>query len=555
MNILKKTTIALSVASLLAGCSMMNPNHTSNNLGKIIEDYKMLQKLREESFALSGGQNDYMSSDEIYVIGDSFEVTASQALPPVFTITAGYGSPDPKTISEHVSTLNQALQRYAVVITITDDANNYANNYAVSQDDVDIGGSEPDDTKFKSPFEAIKAQQLLMQGKSAAPVNNYTAPVFSSRNDFLIKLQPQKTTLESVLNILTANAGLSWRFTAGVVEIYRNEEKTYSIDAPAQTYAAQYQQQSSRSSEGSSNSSGASVSSNASNALESVFRQIESLKSSTGQIILDEFASTVTVVDTPSRQRIIKAFIDKYNKASGQTFAVRTDLYEIVMDVTDDKTLSLMALFEEDNILSTIASPVNVAAGAVNIGVEIPETVKKWGGSKVLLDAIARDSNVASHIVKTSRTRNNVPVLLASNEERTIVQGSETTVQDGISQTDLKFKTINTGFNFNIKPSLASDGRINIDVTTNTRTLKDLTTVTTESTESQLDDIKGESTVVNTVVTNAQPIVVTGYERILTEGEASSILADLPWWVGGSKRGRTFKSTLLIVITPTKTRD
>lgn len=561
MTNLKKTMAAIGISLALSACSMFDENHTSNNMSRIIEEYKTLQKVREESFALSGGKNDYSSSNEIYVIGDSFEVTTEQALPPIFTINARYGSKDPKTISEHVNTLNQVLQQYAVVITLTDDANDYSNEYAMEIDDSESGSPSvgSDDATgspaFKSPFEAIAARQLLLQGKSAAPTSNYSATKYSSRNDFLIKLQPQKTTLEAVLNILTANAGLSWRFTAGVVEIYRNEAKTYVIDAPTQSYNSEYSQQSSGSTDGASNSNSVNVSSKSDSALTNVYKQINELRSSTGSVVLDEFASTVTVVDTPSRQRIISKFINDYNKSSGQTFAVRTDLYEIVMDVTDDKTLSIMALFEESNIISTIASPASVAAGAVNIGIEIPENVEKWGGSKILLDTIARDSNIASHISKTARTRNNVPVLLTSNSERTIVQGSETTVQDGISQTDLKFKTINTGFNFNVKPSIASDGRINIDVTTNTRTLKDLTTVSTDNSESQLDDIKGESTVVNTVVTNDQPIVLTGYERILTEGEATRLLSDLPWWLGGKNRGRTYKSSLLIVITPTKTRD
>lgn len=556
MNKFKKTAITVCMSLALSACSMFDEKHTSNNMEQIIEQYKMLQKVRDESFALSGGQNDYSSSNDVYVIGDSFEVTLDKALPPIFTTIARYGSQEPKTISEHVNTLNQALQRYSTVITLTDDANDYSNNYSVEGgSEQAVGGDDSATQKFTNPFDAIKARQLLIQGKSAAPTNNFTAPSFSSRNDFLIKLQPQKTTLESVLNILTANAGLSWRFTAGVVEIFRNEAKTYAIDAPSHSYSSQYSQQSSRSADGSSNSNSVNVSSKSDSALRNVYNQINELKSTTGRVVLDQFASTVTVIDTPSRQRIINAFIKKYNETSGQTFAVRTDLYEIVMDVTDDKTLSVMALFEESNVLSTISSPMSVAAGAVNLGIELPENVEKWGGSKILLDAIARDSNVASHIVKTARTRNNVPVLLTSSSERTIVQGSETTVQDGISQTDLKFKTINTGFNFNIKPSLASDGRINVDVTTNTRTLKDLTTVTTQNSESQLDDVKGEATVVNTVVTNAQPIVLTGYERILTEGEASRMLSDLPWWLGGNKRGRTFKSSLLVVITPTKTRD
>lgn len=504
-----------------------------------------LIKKRDKHFSFDGGRNDYYETSEIHVLGESFDVVKEDPLPPVFDAITTFKQVDKQPLETIFEKLNNRYQKYNLVMVLSDDAEQHLiNNY--KQENIQEKDTKSNTSEKTDPFSILSSRKSTQQ-----EVSFDIFDTDKSRLNFKMTLAETRTSLRNILNLIASNTGLYWRYIEGHVEFYRNMEETYVIDAATQNYTSSTSQQNASNGDSGSTNYQVEVSQETRNALESMFAQVKAQLSSGGHAVLDTFSSTITVVDTPIKHRQIKEYIDQYNAKALTTFALKVDVYEIITDVTDNKMWSFAAMFKNANLLASIKSPASVIENAGQVEARV--TDGKFSGSKVVMDMLNRTGNIFSQINQTGNTRNNVPVLISSAFDRTIAQGQKTTTNDGVSETETIFKTLQEGFSINAKPSVSSDGRINMEVTLNVRTLQNLKTVVTETEQYQLDDMKSESTVAAAVMRDGETFMLNGYERTLTSSEVERMVDGVPWWVlGGANKGRTYKTALLVFVTPYK---
>lgn len=537
INFFKKhylATIAISCA-LISGCSNTDE---MKEIDEIKGMHAQLQEMVGKQFEFSNTH--YRESDDIYVLGQSFETKEEQPLPPIFDVELDFAQFDKIHLDEVLSKINQYYQQYGIIISVESDADFYLRN--VESKDSSSSSSSLNLAQDSTATNVLPIQQL-----------NTTALSSNSYEGFYphkLTLNFTHSSLRQMMDLITASTGLWWKYENGRITLNYFIEDTFPLDVSNYSYEITSTQNSNTESDNATSGFNINTASEKAEPLTQLEEQLKKYLSRSGSLALNKFDRTVTVKDTPNNVRRVERFIDDLNYTALTPYSIQADVYEIIWEVNDEKQISWTAAFESASFALNALSPTVISDSGLG-GITATKIGGDFDGSNIIGKFLNENASVYSRITNTIKTKNNIPTQLISSQDRAIVSGREVTIDsNGFSQQSVNTKLINEGFNITTRPRLTSDGKVDMEVIVNTKSIGDIKTFGSEDDMVQLEETKQHGTISGIPIRSGETVVLNAYERDLNRAELASLAKSLPWWTGGGKTNTRYKSSLIVMVKP-----
>lgn len=535
MKTFAKKPLALLIATaFLAACSSTEPLVTPEEIED--EQQKIEDRVASE-FDLNTRElaaKPYTYSKTIDILGGAFEMVEEQPLPPAFDDEMHFDRVDEIDLDTLIEKINKKYQKYGIVVNISDDARSYIN----------------------SSFETASSTNDITSNDDSTGIINITSldtgalEEHATTKGYSTKFSLSSGSLRSTMDILTANTNTWWRYEDGRVTIYRTEPVTFMVDANGKTYQASFTQSATAGSTENSSGSNWSATSTGTNPLDEIRDQLKIFLSDSGKVYVNKQDSTVTIKDTPPVVKRVKKFLKDYNYRATTSYAINVDVFEIITEVNENQNLDWEVMFETATTSFGFNAP-SILRDASSGSLEASVVKGNWN-TEAALELLHKNASIFSYISKKSKTKNGVPTIISSIDDQGIVSGRSVTVSaDGFSQEEIQTKLVDEGFSITATPKITSMGRIDLDVTVNTKVIKNIETVGTEEEQLQLEETKKQGNSAVLLMRDGDTTIVSAYERFLTSADVKSLAKDYPWWAGGGQRGTRYKSNLIIVAQPT----
>ncbi|MHC5780238.1 hypothetical protein [Aliivibrio fischeri] len=350
--------------------------------------------------------------------------------------------------------------------------------------------------------------------------------------------------------MITASTGLWWKYENGRITLNYFIEDTFTLDVTNYSYEISSTQNSNTSSDNATSGFNVNTASEKAEPLAQLEEQLKKYLSRSGSLALNKFDRTVTVKDTPNNVKRVGNFIDELNYTALTPYSIQADVYEIIWEVNDEKQVSWTAAFESASFALNAMSPTVVSDSGLG-SITATKIGGDFDGSNIIGKFLNENASVYSRITNSIKTKNNIPTQLISSQDRAIVSGREVTIDsNGFAQQSTNTKLINEGFNITTRPRLTSDGKIDMEVIVNTKSIGDIKTFGSEEDMVQLEETKQHGTISGIPIRSGESVVLNAYERDLTRADLASLEKNLPWWTGGGKSNKRYKSSLIVMVKP-----
>lgn len=286
--------------------------------------------------------------------------------------------------------------------------------------------------------------------------------------------------LAGYLDFICARLGINWEYKDGGVTLYRFVTKAFPIKASPGTNVYNSKLVKGGGATSASTTQGATASgsftteTNASvdssfNVWNSMESAIKGMISSLGSVTVDQASGLVVVTDTKDVIETVSRYIDLVN--SGLTRQVDLEVRVLHVQTTDSNqnALNLNIVYSKLNAgtaesavslsaPSTLASP---AAGQVGFSVVSP--TKPWGGSSVVVQALAELGTIVSDETRTVITTNRTPAPVGKFSTTTYLASTTPGTggaTGGAAQPGLNPGQVTTGSFLNVLPTAFENGSV-----------------------------------------------------------------------------------------------
>ncbi|WP_281188474.1 hypothetical protein [Vibrio harveyi] len=531
----KKHFLAAQItALLLTGCTSDIASNEKNN-----EEFEKLSNRVTGEFDFNTRRLEdepFRYSDDFHVLGGAFEMVQHQALPPAFDAPVSFKRVDEMTLDQVIDTLNKRYQKYGIVVNLDNEARvHISDNLSEEQTTTSSLGAGNDDSTGVLPIATIDRTSLQAT---------------TAKKGYKIKFNLTDSTLRQALDLITANTNTWWRFEDGRATIYRYEKETFLLDFGDRSYLSSFEHTANSGSDENSIGSGITSEGEDAKPLDQIEKQIELLLSEEGQVYVNRFEKTATVKDTPPNIKKVRKFLEDQNYRATTAYGIVVDVFEIVSEVNDDRGTDWKGVFKKSNDTISIGSPNFVPSTKAGL-LDIDVSIGKWNIDAIYA-ALNTNASLYSHIQNTAKTKNNIPTIVTSIDDRAIVTGRSVTVNsEGFSQESSESKIIDEGFGVTTRPRITSKGRIDMEVVVNTKVIKDVKSFGNKDNEVQLEENRRQNAMGNVIMRDGDHAIVSAYERMLTSADVQSLAEQFPWWAGGRNTKKRYKANLIVVVNPT----
>ncbi|WP_390240790.1 hypothetical protein [Vibrio sp. R78045] len=530
---ISKLSIAI-LSALVVGCSSNDNQSELKEIDQLKIEQERLREMVNQQFELDRSHMD--ESDDIYVLGSPFEIKEDVAVPPIFDMPVSIGNLEKEPLDSVLEKINRKFQQFGVIVAVERDAHEYLIQQASIGDESDeeSDSGSADDIAGILPIQNIDSEAIAEKdtGKYGAELS----------------LNFKDTTLRNMLDLISASTGLWWGYEEGRITLNYFVKETFQIDVSEASYAIASSQASQSNSDTGSADFSLSTSSEQSNPLTQLENQLGQYLSVDGSIALNRFDRTVTIKDTPSNVKRAKYFIEDFNYRALTPYNIKTDIYEIIYEVNDEKNIDWTIAFEDANWAVDALVPKVVSESGLG-GLTAKKIGGKFDGSTAMLKFLNENSSVFSRITNTVKTKNNIPTQLVSSNNQAIVAGREVTIDsNGFSQESTTTKLINEGFNLSSRPRLTSTGSIDMELILNTKAINNISAFGDEENMVQLEETGQHGTITGIPIRSGETVVLNAYERDLSSAQITSLAEQMPWWTGGGNTKKRYKAALIVMV-------
>jgi len=375
-------------------------------------------------------------------------------------------------------------------------------------------------------------------------------------------------SVRAVLDDLGSRMGMRWRFDQGVnkVVFYKYETRQWSIT----TFPGKFTTKSLLdSASGGDAGSGAATSSGTTssefslevNAMDSLRKDIESVKTGDGVFSINESSGLLVARDTPDAIERIDSVIKSFNAVSRNQVQIDISIYRVTITDADQRSLDWKVMFNSVGLtnVSSIAGAAALTPGLSlsNMAFKIPETaqgaLRSWTNSEAIVNMFSGFAKV-NRVINTStialnnqsapvRSGRSVTYLKSVSNNQVALSGSSTSTTQGV---------VNTGLTLSVMPSIQEGGRDLMLQTMMTLTeLNEMKTVRVGTTDLGLPDVSNREFIQRAGMRSGETLVLFGFENLDENVRNSSPLDSRFWMFGGSSDAKRDKESLLVIITPT----
>ncbi|MEB6535889.1 PilN family type IVB pilus formation outer membrane protein [Pantoea stewartii] len=421
-----------------------------------------------------------------------------------------------------------------------------------------------------------------MNGRLPAPDDNGRVPlaqmgmpaqsaVMSSSEPLLFQGTRFQGDAQEALNIAASTLGLSVRRSAGRVDFYIQDTRTFqlailntkvnstaSITSGAGTQLG---------SEGGTGGTKGEVSSNQKtdygmnsdlyNDIRKTVEQILTPKS--GRYWLSDATGTLSVTDTPEVLDRVGRYIDYQNKVLSRQVQLNVQIVRVTQTSNVDRGLDWGLIVKSvtgfgATLGSTFAgAPTNAGSAGISILDTASGGAAKFSGSQLMLKALAQQGTVTMALNQTDPTANLTPVAYQLSKSTGLLNSSTSTAVANVGVTSTQtVSSITTGLFMTMLPFVQENGDIQLQFAFSYTTPPDVTQFISKdgNTRNDVANTATEGLARKVNLRAGQTLVLTGSEQQNASSNKQGTFTPDNFILGGGQSGAKSRSTLVIMVTP-----
>ena len=421
-----------------------------------------------------------------------------------------------------------------------------------------------------------------MNGRLPAPDDNGRVPLaqmgmsaqpaaMSSSEPLLFQGTRFQGDAQEALNIAASTLGLSVRRSAGRVDFYIQDTRTFqlailntkvnstaSITSGAGTQLG---------SEGGTGGTKGEVSSNQKtdygmnsdlyNDIRKTVEQILTPKS--GRYWLSDATGTLSVTDTPEVLDRVGRYIDYQNKVLSRQVQLNVQIVRVTQTSNVDRGLDWGLIVKSvtgfgATLGSTFAgAPTNAGSAGISILDTASGGAAKFSGSQLMLKALAQQGTVTMALNQTDPTANLTPVAYQLSKSTGLLNSSTSTAVANVGVTSTQtVSSITTGLFMTMLPFVQENGDIQLQFAFSYTTPPDVTQFISKdgNTRNDVANTATEGLARKVNLRAGQTLVLTGSEQQNASSNKQGTFTPDNFILGGGQSGAKSRSTLVIMVTP-----
>lgn len=375
--------------------------------------------------------------------------------------------------------------------------------------------------------------------------------------------------LRSLLNQLTAQSNLSWKYHDGSVDIFRFETKVFQLavlpgttDFTADignTNGAGGSGGAGGTSGGSSTSSGQTVKYAAKlefwKALPNDLKNLMSRDGVAGSFTVSESTQSITVTSTPATLAVVENYVKNINSNRTRQVALQVRAFTIDAESGRDFgmswNLAYTKMAKDLGITSTLPAPTNTALGTLTAVLGTSST-SPFAGSQIMLNALSTLGNTNLAVESTQMVMSGQAIPVNSMREVNYLSEVQTSaVANAGTQTSLKQSTVTEGFAMTVLPIIVNGDTVMIDGRLDIASIDGIDTVSSGG-QSIATPRRSSKSLPMSVSLKSGQTYVYGLREALTSFSDSGITgtALINTLTGGQHGSKESKKTIVVTVTP-----
>ncbi len=383
-------------------------------------------------------------------------------------------------------------------------------------------------------------------------------------------------TLSGLLDAVTAQLGLSWRYSAAdkAVTIYYLDTRTFSIESIATTTGVDSTVSMGQTSQGgvsggasggtggsqggltgeSSSASATKITAN-SNVLDDLKSGINSLLTpGIGRMAISASTSSVTVTDTPDVLDRVAAYMHGQNTVLAKQVHLHVQVFAVTLTDSDNMSLNWNAVYTnlKHNYGVTLASAIPAVDGSTSAALNILQGNPKWADSQAMFNALSTQGRVSTLYDAPLTSMNLQPVPIQVAQSKGYLASSQVSQTQGAgSLQGLEGASVTYGFSLYVLPYVLADDRtVLLQFGMNLSDLEGIRQHGTPTNFIERPDQSQSNFSQKVKLESGRTLVMTGYEsKGLNTGRSGTGGAN-NFILGGSGTTNNRRQIIVILVTP-----
>lgn len=366
--------------------------------------------------------------------------------------------------------------------------------------------------------------------------------------------------LRSMLSRITAQANLSWKYTDGSVEIYRFETKVFQIAVLPGTTEFSSTVSNRNSSTGSGQGGSSSTSGQDSRYTvrlefwKGVANDLKGLVGSGGAYSVSETNQTVTVTGTPQVLASVEGYVKNLNAMRMRQVAIDVRAYAVEARKGADYGVTWEAVYnnltKDLNVSATTPANPNIGLGILS-AVLGQNASSMFANSKIVVNALSSVGNttVAAESSQVVLSGESVPVS-SLRKVGYLAEVQTTSVVNSGAQTSLKQATETEGFAMTLTPSIISGDYVQINGVIDLSSIDKFVNISSGGQTIQTPDVSTRSLPIKIGLKSGETYVF-GLRQNQTNSDDSGVAgaSQLLTPLGGNHGSKTSRKTIVVTVT------
>jgi type IVB pilus formation R64 PilN family outer membrane protein len=410
----------------------------------------------------------------------------------------------------------------------------------------------------------------LFPGGAVAGGGAQTFSAGSTRNTQLRGLK-YEGRLSGLLNQVTAQLGLSWKFSAvdRAVTIFYLDTRTFNFYAFASTTDMQSVVQSgttsaagtgsgsssSGASSGISGYSGSSQSTTLSlktSIADDIEQNVKTMLSPVGRMALSRSTGMITVTDRPEILDQVGTYLDAENVNITKQVLLNVKVYSVTLSDKDNLGIDWNLIYKASNgnwnfnLENTFQdAATNAISGQVGI------LDGSFAGSTAVVKALAEQGRVSVVTSPSVTTLNLQPVPVQVARQTGYLASIQTTnTPDVGSSTSLTPGTVTSGFNMDLLPFVMPNNELLLQYSINISTLIRLRAESSGDNRIQVPEIDNRIFSQKVRLRSGETLVLSGFDQTAEQGTKAGTGSSWNFLMGGGVNRDSTRDVIVVLITP-----
>jgi type IVB pilus formation R64 PilN family outer membrane protein len=542
---LRKSFLAVAVAASLAGCATTQSVDTRGAELRSEADDAMARRTADSPNELPY----FRVVDELYLGATAVDAPRTRTLPEVFRRPLIYRQQRPVTLNEIAEFVGS---NYGVPVVITRDA-------------LDVAAES-----VRDPVASLLQQSQAIASGGQQGQAQQTQPQAGISPTFTLIYEGD---MEGFFDQLTAKTGTSWKWESGTVVVFGTETRIFPIDMqPGQTQFSSSIDSTGQAGGGSGGSGGGGESGGGSSGTQiasglattrsmsvdgfgAATEAVKGMLSPRGKMAALPSLNQITVTDVPAVLDRVDAFVRDFNALATRQVALDIRIYSVEMSNSDGMSIRWDAVF------NGMGPGVDFDIGGGGVGIENATNFtfendrpgSSWDGTKLFVDALARQGRVTEVTSYSTTVLSGKPQSVQIGDQTTYLANASQTVVPNVGvQRALTPGSVSTGFALHMVPTVVRGDEVLLSMAIDLSTLRELREVGNIEQGAALEapNVSQRQLTQDAKLSSGETLVLAGLEQENLRDDRSGVGdASFPL-LGGSRQAGKRRNTLVMLVTP-----